>query len=378
MLPPGISPQHGGIAERHWKLSNANSTYGATRQDRGPSLEFAKSEIFLLHDALGNGLEPLQRICMAFSFDSSTISSILASSVMFNLIGWEISEDSSTLSSFERVGISMVYEMSFELITLRFYHGGELNMGKVKGKKGKRYKGGQVTKFLDVDVDWLSLFEFRDYVRSDKDTLDISNKMGNGQVLEDFVCHMVGEPEVAPLLEFVSDGKRHVEGESGVSFNKDTENDIGSVDRASKNSEDAPPFDQPVVHTSSSLTVQPTSHTSPSFIQPFDHISSLPTDQPNAYVSSSPTDQSTTHVSSPIAVAPSSCTDAPSSSIVAPTNSTTAPFESIIDSDVESIDEGVQIGSVVDEYMDKELGGFREEKRKKKRGERPVIPEILS
>ena len=122
--------------------------------------------------------------------------------------------------------------MSFELITLRFYHGGELNMGKVKGKKGKRYEGGQVTEFLDVDVDRLSLFKFRDYVRylgyipkqcllyvrlpkcsklkeirSDKDTLDISKKLGNGQVLEAFVCHMVGEPEVAPLLKFVSDGE---------------------------------------------------------------------------------------------------------------------------------------------------------------------------
>ncbi|KAM3285079.1 hypothetical protein P3S67_023878 [Capsicum chacoense] len=205
--------------------------------------------------------------------------------------------------------------MSFELITLRFYHGGELNMGKVKGKKEKRYKGGQVTEFLDVDVDRLSLFEFRDYlrcfgyipkqcllyvrlrkcsklkeIRSDKDTLDISKKMGNGQVLEAFVCHMVGEPEVIPLLKFVSGGEGHKERDSGVSFNKDTENDIGSVDTTSKNSEDAPHFDQSIAHTSSPLTVQPTSHTSPYFIQPTDHISSLPTDQPNAYVSSPPTD----------------------------------------------------------------------------------------
>ena len=43
--------------------------------------------------------------------------------------------------------------MNFELITLRFYHGGELNMGKVKEKKGKRYECGQVTEFLDVGVD---------------------------------------------------------------------------------------------------------------------------------------------------------------------------------------------------------------------------------
>ncbi|KAF3653651.1 Auxin-responsive protein IAA26 [Capsicum annuum] len=218
-----------------------------------------------------------------------------------------------------------VYKMSFELITLRFYHGRELNMGKVKGKKGKRYEGGQVTEFLDVDVDRLSLFKFRNYVRSDKDTLDISKKLGNGQVLEAFVCHMVGEPEVAPLLEFVSDGEWHVEGTSGVSFNKDTKNDIESVDRASKNSEDAPRFDQPIAHTSSP-----------------------------------PTDQPTAHVSSPRVVASSSYT-------AAPTNSIVAPFESVVDSDVESIDGGIEIGSDVDEYVDEELRGFRE---KKKKGER--------
>ncbi|XP_047256916.1 uncharacterized protein LOC124889364 [Capsicum annuum] len=255
--------------------------------------------------------------------------------------------------------------MSFELISLRFYHGGELSMGKVKGKKGKRYDGRQVTEFLDIDVDRLSLFEFRDYVRylgyipkqcllyfrlpkysklkeirSDKDTLDILKKLGNGQVLEAFVCHMVGKPEVAPLLEFVSDGEWHVEGTSGVSFNKYTENDIESVDRASKNSEDAPSFDQPIAYTSSPST-----------------------DQPNIRVSSPAT--------------PSSYTAAPSSSITAPTNSTAAPFESVVDSDVDSIDAGIKIGSDVDEYMDEELRGFREEKRKKKRGERPIIPEHI-
>ncbi|KAM3289287.1 hypothetical protein P3S67_017575 [Capsicum chacoense] len=236
--------------------------------------------------------------------------------------------------------------MSFELITLRFYHGEELNMGKMKEKKGKRYEGGQVTEFLDVDADRLSLFEFRDYVRylgyipkqcllyvrlpkcsklkeirSDKDTLDISKKLDNGQVLEAFVCHMVGEPEVAPLLEFVSDGEWYVERKSGVSFNKDTENDIESVDRASKNSEDTPSFDQPIAH-----------------------------------ISSPPTDQPTVHVSSPIAAAPSSYTIAPSSSIAASTNSTVVPFEFVVDSNVESIDGGIVIRS----DADKELGGFKE------------------
>ncbi|PHT35582.1 hypothetical protein CQW23_23282 [Capsicum baccatum] len=111
-------------------------------------------------------------------------------------------------------------------------------------------------------------------------------------------------------------------------FNKDTENDIGSVDRASKNSEDAPPFVQSTAHTSSPPTVQPTTHTySPSFFQPIAHTYSPPTIQPTA------------HVSSPIVVALSSST-------IAPTSSTVAPSESI----VESIDGGVEIGSDVDEY----------------------------
>ncbi|PHT53794.1 hypothetical protein CQW23_08256 [Capsicum baccatum] len=278
--------------------------------------------------------------------------------------------------------------MNFELITLRFYHGGELNMGKVKRKKGKRYEGGQVIESLDVDVDRLSLFEFRDYVnylgyipkqcllyvrlskcsnlkeiRLYKDTIEISKKLGNGQVLEAFVCHMVVEPELAPLLKFTNDEEGHVEGKSGVSFNKDAENDIGSVDRASKNIEDVPLFDQPTVHTSSPSLVQPITHTSPSFVQPTAHISSLTTEQPNVYVSSSPTDQPTAHVSSPISAAPSS--------------STTAPANSHVVSNVESINGGVEIGSDMDEYVDEELRNLREEKRKikrRKRGERSVIP----
>ena len=47
--------------------------------------------------------------------------------------------------------------MSFELITLRFYQVGVINIGK-KGYKGKRYHGGGVYDFLDVDVDRVSYF----------------------------------------------------------------------------------------------------------------------------------------------------------------------------------------------------------------------------
>ncbi|KAF3658302.1 Ethylene-responsive transcription factor RAP2-13 [Capsicum annuum] len=106
--------------------------------------------------------------------------------------------------------------------------------------------------------------------------------------------------------------------------------------RASKNSEDASSFDQPTAHTSSSPTVQPTAHTSPSFVQPTAHVSSPPTIQPIA------------HVSSPIVVAPRSST-------TVLTTCTVAPFESVIDSDVEYIDGGVEIESDVDEYVDEEL-----------------------
>ncbi|KAF3632354.1 hypothetical protein FXO38_01483 [Capsicum annuum] len=140
---------------------------------------------------------------------------------------------------------------------------------------------------------------------------------------------MVVEPKLASLLEFASDGEGHVEGENGVYFNKDTENDIESVDKASKNIEDAPPFDQPTAHNSSPPTVQPTAH-----------------------VSSPPTDQPTAHVSSPIAADPSSST-------AASTNSHAAPSESVVDSDVESIDGGVEVGSDVDEYVDEELRDLR-------------------
>ncbi|KAF3677407.1 hypothetical protein FXO37_04830 [Capsicum annuum] len=174
-------------------------------------------------------------------------------------------------------------------------------------------------------------------------------------------------PENTALIEFSNDGKGHVKEESGVSFNKDTKNDIRSVDRASKNSEDAPPFDQPTTHTSS-----------PSFVQCTAHVSSSPTDLPTTRVSSpiaAISSSFTTSLSSST-IAPTNSTIAPNSFIVAPTNSHAALSESIVDSDVESIDRGVEIGS----DMDKKLRGLREEKKKRKRrkrGERLVIPEHI-
>ncbi|KAH0639960.1 hypothetical protein KY290_037244 [Solanum tuberosum] len=54
--------------------------------------------------------------------------------------------------------------MSFELITLRFYHDGVIKIGK-KEYKGKPYHGRGVYEFLDVDIDRLSYFELRDCLK---------------------------------------------------------------------------------------------------------------------------------------------------------------------------------------------------------------------
>ncbi|KAG5587375.1 hypothetical protein H5410_047809 [Solanum commersonii] len=49
----------------------------------------------------------------------------------------------------------------FTLVTLRWYHGGVLDLS-----SGQLvYSGGQVTEFLDVDVDRLSYFKLRGYIK---------------------------------------------------------------------------------------------------------------------------------------------------------------------------------------------------------------------
>ncbi|KAK4707252.1 hypothetical protein R3W88_033173 [Solanum pinnatisectum] len=49
----------------------------------------------------------------------------------------------------------------FTLITLRWYHGGVLDLSSGE----PIYNGGKVTEFLDVDVDKMSYFELKDYIR---------------------------------------------------------------------------------------------------------------------------------------------------------------------------------------------------------------------
>ncbi|KAH0673073.1 hypothetical protein KY284_024160 [Solanum tuberosum] len=57
--------------------------------------------------------------------------------------------------------------MSFVLITLRWYHGGLIEFG-----PPPKYIRGQVTEFLEVDVDGMSYFELRDYIKELGYTID--------------------------------------------------------------------------------------------------------------------------------------------------------------------------------------------------------------
>ncbi|OIT22568.1 hypothetical protein A4A49_40667 [Nicotiana attenuata] len=99
--------------------------------------------------------------------------------------------------------------MSFKIVTLKWYHGGELIIGPFS-----RYVGGSQTLTLDVDVDRISFFELMDYTRemglvnvaelyicpmdridklinvlTDKDILDICNQLEDGDTLEIYVTH---------------------------------------------------------------------------------------------------------------------------------------------------------------------------------------------
>ncbi|KAH0776822.1 hypothetical protein KY290_008233 [Solanum tuberosum] len=105
--------------------------------------------------------------------------------------------------------------MSFELITLRFYHGGVMKIGK-KGYKGKPYHGGGVYEFLDVDIDRsIAMLE----IKSDYDTTLIAECLSHGDILDCFVCHFVSNPVlVPPLLEY---------GESGVGPDAGYDESIG-------------------------------------------------------------------------------------------------------------------------------------------------------
>ncbi|WMV55026.1 hypothetical protein MTR67_048411 [Solanum verrucosum] len=128
----------------------------------------------------------------------------------------------------------------FTLVTLRWYHGGVLDLS-----SGQLvYSDGQVTEFLDVDVDRLSYFELRGNIKelgytttctfsikppnsgiledihNDMDILDLSCSLEDGDIVEVYVKHLIDNAVVDHtliLLENVLHGDME---ESGSTFNK--------------------------------------------------------------------------------------------------------------------------------------------------------------
>ncbi|KAG5621997.1 hypothetical protein H5410_007215, partial [Solanum commersonii] len=116
-------------------------------------------------------------------------------------------------------------EMSgFTLVTLRWYHGGVLDLS-----SGQLvYSGGQVTEFLDVDdtqqlahlVLNLILDGILEDIHNDMDILDLSYSLEDGDIVEVYVKHLIDDAVVDPtliLLENVPHGDME---ESGSTFNK--------------------------------------------------------------------------------------------------------------------------------------------------------------
>ncbi|KAG5620992.1 hypothetical protein H5410_006210 [Solanum commersonii] len=95
----------------------------------------------------------------------------------------------------------------FTLITLRWYHGGVLDLSGGE----PIYNGGKVTGFLDVDVDKMSYFELKDYIRKLEysTTCTFSIKAPNSGILVDvendkdildMTCSLENEDEVEMLV----------------------------------------------------------------------------------------------------------------------------------------------------------------------------------
>ncbi|KAH0641014.1 hypothetical protein KY285_037600 [Solanum tuberosum] len=131
----------------------------------------------------------------------------------------------------------------FTLVTLRWYHGGVLDLSSGQPVYSGNC-GGQVTEFLDVDVDRLSYFELRGYIKelgytttctfsikppssgiledihNDMDILDLSCSLEDGDIVEVYVKHLIDNAVVDPtpiLLENVPHGDME---EYGSTFNK--------------------------------------------------------------------------------------------------------------------------------------------------------------
>ncbi|KAH0735589.1 hypothetical protein KY285_011296 [Solanum tuberosum] len=205
--------------------------------------------------------------------------------------------------------------MSFEFITLRFYQGGVIKIGK-KGYKGKPYHGGGVYAFLDVDIDRsTAMLE----IKSDYDTTLIAECLSHGDILDCFVCHFVTDPVlIPPSLEY---------GESGVEPTHESQENANPAPVNSNTS-------SPVHSFTPSNTPSPT-HQTPTPIYP----------------STDPTVDPVHHDSIPDLVHPSNEQD----------------------SDRESLNKGFNVSDV-----DDELRSFRDEMSKRKRrkkGERDPLPD---
>ncbi|KAH0677870.1 hypothetical protein KY285_025671, partial [Solanum tuberosum] len=179
-----------------------------------------------------------------------------------------------------------------------------------------KYIGGNVTEFLDVDVDMMSYFELRDYIKelgytidceffikwdgllvlvdNDKVVFDLFNMINDGDTVEVYVFHGVSEANQAPLeLEFL----RNVS-DSGVgeeSFNKASN-----------------PNNQPPTFTFPSIPTTGPSETSSTLFE--DQSTTVPPPSPSSNVPPP----------SPSIVPPSSTVPPPSPSIVPPPS--TVPF----------------------------------------------------
>ncbi|KAM3305253.1 hypothetical protein P3S67_012119 [Capsicum chacoense] len=136
----------------------------------------------------------------------------------------------------------------FTLIILRWYHGGVLDLS----SEEPIYKGGKIIEFLDVDVDKMSYFELRDYIRklgysttctfsikppnsgilvdvdNDMNIFEIMCSLKNGDEVDVFVKNLVDEPIVVDpipmFLENVSVGNME---ESGASFDNRPNSMVG-------------------------------------------------------------------------------------------------------------------------------------------------------
>ncbi|KAK6791670.1 hypothetical protein RDI58_010751 [Solanum bulbocastanum] len=166
----------------------------------------------------------------------------------------------------------------FTLITLKWYHGGVLDLSIGESI----YNGGKVTELLDVDVDKMSYFELKDYIRelgystsctfsikahnsgllvdvdNDKDILDMMCSLKDGDEVEVFVRHLVDEVIVEPML---IENNSHVDSSAFNTRPSESENFNFGVGEDHLNSED------PVAIFSTSLSFI----TTPSFtpIPPF-------------------------------------------------------------------------------------------------------------